>query len=232
MGMIRGVGFDLDGTLFDHKASAQVGVDDFFVSLGLTPSQESRAAWFAAEEEQFELWRASRISFQEQRRQRLRSVLPQIGLSPPDSLAELDRLFERYLHMYRAAWRSFPDSKDLLQELRKSGYQLGVLTNGALEQQTDKLRTLELEGLFDAICISESAGIQKPDPRAFENLAEKLQVTPQECLFIGDHPVHDLAGAHSAGMQAILVDRYRTHTQGIAAVIRSALNTSSRGSLP
>jgi FMN phosphatase YigB (HAD superfamily) len=36
---------------------------------------------------------------------------------------------------------------------------------------------------------------------------ERLDVTPGQCVFVGDHPEWDLAGPRSVGMEAILLDR-------------------------
>jgi putative hydrolase of the HAD superfamily len=210
------VGFDLDGTLFDHRGSAIVGVDRFLESLGVEPSERARSLWFSAEDEQIERWRSRRIDFQEQRRERLRTVLPALGIDAPSGATELDGLFELYLQGYRAAWRAFADSVELLRRVRSTGRPVGLLTNGAQEQQLDKLRFTGLLEHFDVVCISESIGVQKPDPEAFRRLAERLGVEPEECLFVGDNPLHDIEGARAVGMTALLVDRYGAHGSGIA----------------
>ena len=49
----------------------------------------------------------------------------------------------------------------------------------------------------------KNEGVHKPDPRLFEITAERLGVKPQECIYVGDHPVNDIQGALSAGMGAI-----------------------------
>ncbi len=53
---MRAVGFDLDGTLFDHRGSAVVGVDAFLRMVGVDPSEEARRLWFSSEDQQFELF--------------------------------------------------------------------------------------------------------------------------------------------------------------------------------
>jgi len=206
---IRAFGFDLDGTLFDHRGSASRAVDALLRGLGVESSQAARALWFAAEDSQFEEWRAGRISFQEQRRRRLRMVLPAVRLAVPDADDDLDALFEDYLRAYRAAWRAFPDAVAVLATLRAHGFRIGVLTNGSEQQQVDKLRVTGLYDLIDVVCTSEAIGVNKPDPRAFEALAERLGVAPSECFFVGDHPDQDVAGARAAGMSAALIDRKR-----------------------
>lgn len=222
-GVLAAVGFDLDGTLFDHRGSATDAVCTFLSDLGVNATADVTDLWLAAEDAAFEQWRAGRISFQEQRRRRLRTVLAELSIDFIDTPSDLDRLFEQYLIEYRRAWRTFPDAADVLASLRARGYQLGLLTNGNEEQQLDKLFALGLEDSFDAVCISEAIGFQKPDPRAFRALARSLDVEPHRCLFVGDSPDKDVSGAESAGMQALLIDRHGGSASSLAAAIEHAL---------
>ncbi|MBO0596781.1 HAD family hydrolase [Nesterenkonia sp. E16_7] len=225
---LHAVGFDLDGTLFDHQGSAEAGVDAFFLSLGIDPSSGARQAWFEAEKTHFERWRTGQISFQDQRRKRLRTVLPLLGMKPPEPDAQLDELFDVYLRAYQEEWRAFPDSLELLRALRASRYRVGLLSNGAEKQQLDKLRRTGLADEFDVVCTSEAIGVQKPDPAAFLVLAQGLGVRVSECLFVGDNAAHDVAGARAAGMRGLLVDRYETHSEGITEAVLSELVSSSK----
>lgn len=227
MTALRAVCFDLDGTLFDHRGSARDGVTAFLRRLGVPATETALAAWSAAEEEQFERWRAGRTTFAEQRRQRLRTVLPPLGSRPPEDDEGLDALFDDYLHAYRAAWRLFPGTRSLLRDLRAQGYRLGLLTNGTEEQQLDKLARTGLDGAFDAVCVSERIGFQKPDVRAFRTLADAVGVDPAECLFVGDHPEHDVAGARAAGMRAVLADRPGGGGTDLASTVRTAIAEAS-----
>ncbi|NYI41703.1 HAD family hydrolase [Demequina lutea] len=215
---IRAFGFDLDGTLLDHRGAASQAADALLRGLGVEPSDATRALWFAADEAQFEAWRAGRIGFQDDRRRRLQMVLPEVGVPVPGDDA-LDALFEIFLRAYRDAWRAFPDAAPVLTSLRMQGFRIGVLTNGGEEQQVAKLRTVGLYDLVDTVCTSEAIGVHKPDARAFEALASRLGVAPSQCFFVGDNPDHDVAGARAAGMPAALIDRYREGAEGLASVL-------------
>lgn len=57
--------------------------------------------------------------------------------------------------------------KQLLSELKQQGYILGLLSDGNALTQRNKLRALEIEGLFDLIIISEEFGTEKPASRNF-----------------------------------------------------------------
>lgn len=94
MAHLRAVGFDLDGTLFDHRGAATAGAARFLESLGVHASAFAIGRWFAAETEQFERWRTGQISFPEQRRERLRAVLPALGVPIPADDGGLDELFD------------------------------------------------------------------------------------------------------------------------------------------
>jgi putative hydrolase of the HAD superfamily len=218
----RAICFDLDGTLFDHHGSARVGVTRFLQGFGVEVTEAAIGAWFSAEDEQFERWRSGAIGFQEQRRARLRAVLSHLGVEVPGDDAALDAVFDDYLRAYRDAWRLFPESLPLLQELREHGHRLGLLTNGAEAQQLDKLDRTGLADAFDVVCVSERIGFQKPDVRAFHTLALQLDVDPADCLFVGDDPERDVAGALAAGMRAVLVDHGQPERPGIRALVLSA----------
>ncbi len=223
---MRVVCFDLDGTLFDHRGSAQAAASHFFEDLGVAVTASALESWFAAEDEHFERWRSGQISFQEQRRERLRTVLPPLGYRLPSDLEGLDALFDRYLSLYRAAWRAFPGSMSLLHELRGRGYRLGLLTNGAEAQQLDKLARIGLDDVFDVVCVSERIGVHKPDERAFLTLAHELGVDASECLFVGDDQAHDVAGAQSAGMRGLLIDNYAEGAADIETAVLAFVSES------
>ncbi|WP_242089014.1 HAD family hydrolase [Curtobacterium sp. DN_7.5] len=228
-GAIRAVGFDLDDTLFDHRGAAVVGVRRFLGQRGIDATDAVLAAWFRAEDEQYERWRSGEIGFPEQRRERLRTVLPQLGLAVPASDSGLDALFDDYLAAYRDAWRVFPDVVPLLRTLRQRGYRIGLLTNGSEAQQRDKLARTGLADAFDAVCVSERIGVQKPDPRAFTILAERLGVEAGACLFVGDDPERDVAGARRAGMCAVLVDRSADAAPALDELVDAALTAPAHG---
>ncbi|MGO1183887.1 MAG: HAD family hydrolase [Micrococcaceae bacterium] len=223
MSVLRAVGFDLDGTLFDHRGAAEVAVNNFVDGLGVEPSEKTRRTWLSVENEQFERWRAGQFSFKEQRRERLRQVLPALGLDAPHEPSDLDDLFDVYLRAYREAWRPFADSVSLVRDLRFRGYRVGILTNGTEEQQTDKLNMIGLDEHIDVVCTSERIGVQKPQPQAFSILASELGVATDECLFVGDSAEQDVSGAMASGMNALLIDRYGAHVDGIASTLMGAI---------
>ena len=97
----------------------------------------------------------------------------------------------------------FPNSEPLLRELKKRGYTVGVITNGPSVLQTHKMRESGLMPYVDLLVVSGDYGVHKPDPELFKIACRKLGLAPGECLYVGDHPVNDIQGALSAGMNAL-----------------------------
>lgn len=64
------------------------------------------------------------------------------------------------------------------------------------------LAQYNLVDAFDVVVISGEEGIVKPDARIYRLVAERLGMSPSECLFVDDSE-ENVAGARTAGMQAL-----------------------------
>lgn len=86
--------------------------------------------------------------------------------------------------------------KNVLSELRKEGYKLGIITDGRPIGQANKIKALGLESMVDEIIITDELGgaeYRKPNPAAFEIMCSRLEVRPNETMYVGDNPRKDFA---------------------------------------
>ncbi|WP_409252619.1 HAD family hydrolase [Bacillus sp. SCS-153A] len=113
-----------------------------------------------------------------------------------------EELLEDYLVGFHQHCRVMEGASDILSSLRSAGYKLGMITNGKTGVQNNTINSLGIRKYFDCIIISEEAGIKKPDPDIFTLAAEALNVTPSECLYVGDHYENDVKAARVSGMKA------------------------------
>ncbi|MFI8943240.1 HAD family hydrolase [Streptomyces syringium] len=97
-----------------------------------------------------------------------------------------------------------------LEHLRASGWRVGVVTNGLTRTQTAVLNHTGLAQHLDGWCISEEAGIRKPDPRIFALAAERCGSDLTASWMCGDSAEADIAGAQLAGMQTTWIRRGHT----------------------
>ena len=103
--------------------------------------------------------------------------------------------------------RVYAGVKDLLNELRKEGKKVFLLSNAQYLFTMNELKELDLERYFDEIFISSMYAYKKPDKRFFEALLKKHKLQPEECLMIGNDPIGDIKGGVNCQM-----DTYYIHS--------------------
>ncbi|MGO3148142.1 MAG: HAD family hydrolase [Leucobacter sp.] len=90
---------------------------------------------------------------------------------------------------------------------RDHGWRIAIVTNGATSQQHLKIQNVGLERYVDAVVISETVGVKKPEPRIFQIAADRLQTVLDGAWMIGDHPNADIGGAQAIGLNTAWVSR-------------------------
>ena len=96
-------------------------------------------------------------------------------------------------------------SRLTLGALRRRGWRLGILTNGAPDVQRRKVYALGLTPLVDRIVYAaeHGDGTGKPDLAPFEEIARRLDTPPGHIVMVGNDERCDVSGALDAGMVAI-----------------------------
>ena len=102
----------------------------------------------------------------------------------------------------------FADVDSALSRLR-SEYRLGILTDGHLETQRNKIRALGLTERVEAILYSDELGRDcwKPSPAPFSAIMKRLDVRGDQCVYIADNPSKDFSGARQLGWQTVHIRR-------------------------
>ncbi len=129
-----------------------------------------------------------------------------------------DSIFEKAVEAFfepeEALYPVVPGAYDVLQILKINGYKLALVSNassGKLIRRAMKRRNFPK--YFDYTIVSADIGYRKPHPKIFQVALEKLYITPQEAVMIGDVPAYDVAGPKSLGMKTILAT-YQESTEG------------------
>jgi putative hydrolase of the HAD superfamily len=104
------------------------------------------------------------------------------------------------------AWHVFEDALPALDALAAMDLYLGVVSNWD-ERLRPLLEKLGLNKYFQAVIVSCEVAFTKPSPVIFEQAARMLGEAPEHILHVGDSATHDVAGARSAGFQALLLER-------------------------
>jgi 2-haloacid dehalogenase len=95
-----------------------------------------------------------------------------------------------------------PGTVHVLAELRVAGVRLVALSNWSAEMFPIARERFDFLAWFDGIVISGDVGVNKPDRRIFEHLAEQFGIEPVAALFIDDSSAN-VEAATSLGFRAI-----------------------------
>ena len=82
---------------------------------------------------------------------------------------------------------------------------IGIVSNGQRVFSEQEVRILGLYERFDFIVFSSDLGYRKPDPRIYAAALNRMDLAPQDVLFIGDNCENDVLAPQKLGIQALHV---------------------------
>ena len=97
-----------------------------------------------------------------------------------------------------------PSVLDTLAELKDRSKLIGLISNGDVHEISGWVES-PLKKYFDSVIFSCNVGFVKPEREIYELSLKELNVTPTECVFIGDGGSNELKGAKEIGMSTVLV---------------------------
>jgi putative hydrolase of the HAD superfamily len=130
-------------------------------------------------------------------------------------------------HLAADAWEPYEDTLEALELVRnhpsrasRPRARIAVISDFG-SNLTEVLATMGLDRYIDVLAISAVEGIAKPAPELFLRTAERAGGSAGDAVMIGDSHRADVAGARSAGMSAILLDRNGTATATDVPIART-----------
>jgi putative hydrolase of the HAD superfamily len=212
-GEIRAVTLDVGGTMIEPRPSVGHVYAEVARRHGL---KQADAAWL---DRQFlEAWRA-REDFDYSQSAWFELVRKTFGEHAP-ALPEayFPAVYERFAEP--EVWHVHEDVVPVLEQLAGRGIMLGVVSNWD-ERLQPLLKALKLHSYFDAVVVSCEVGFTKPSPVIFEQAMRKLGLPGKAILHVGDNAKEDVAGAQSAGLEALHLCRAGKVGDGQIATLRT-----------
>jgi putative hydrolase of the HAD superfamily len=210
--MIRAIGFDLGDTLLFYRDTPMSWVALYPEALAAVAKR------CQAQPTEAQIARAKEILTQHNTR-----VVPRTHEVPAetiftsileawalDSRQHVHAAIEAYFTFFQQRMSPYPETVSVLETLRTKGFPAGILTDVAYGMpRTFVQRDISGAGitnLFDVLLTSAEVGVRKPEPIGYLELAKRLNVEPNQMLYIGNE-AKDVIGARRAGALAAFLDR-------------------------
>ena len=180
---VRAVIFDLDDTLYSEKDYVRSGYAAVAKEFPQIPNMEER------------LWQVF-----ERGGKAIDEVLAEAGMATAENqmlALQIYRFHTPQIQLYEGAY-------ELLIRLRQKGKRLGMITDGRPEGQRAKIKALSLESLFDEIIVTDELGgieYRKPNELAFRIMRERLNVSFEDMIYVGDNLRKDGIAPAALGMK-------------------------------
>ena len=203
---IRGVAFDLDGTLVDSAPGLTAAVDNALYALELPMAGEERVVTWIGNGADVLIQRALTWARQERAALRAAQGKPSVDhddIPQAEQQAILRKLFDRYYgEVAEEGSFLFPAVADTLGALHAKGLPLALVTNKPTPFVAPILASLDIAKYFTVVIGGDDVKNKKPHPEPLLLVAEKLGLAPAELLFVGDSR-NDIQAAKAAGCSSI-----------------------------
>jgi putative hydrolase of the HAD superfamily len=205
---------DFDDTLYDTYGNAVISLRETFDAYRLdrffTDPQVFYDAYWSAN---IDLW--MRYSHGEITRDYLiverfrRPLSVGQGLEVTEALCL--EMSDKFLDFCSSKPGVIEGARELMDYLKQKGYRMHMCSNGFHEVQYKKLAACGFRDYFDTIILSEDAGVNKPSPLYFDYAFKVSGADRETTLMIGDNLQTDIQGALSAGIEALLFNRWQVN---------------------
>ncbi len=191
---IKAIIFDAYGTLFDVNSAAEKCKDK------IGNKWESFANY----------WRTTQLEYTW-----LRSLMNRhrdFWQVTEDSLGKSLKAFKidismrgELLNLYKTL-STFPEVKEVLNNLKEKNYKLAILSNGTPSLLNELVKSNNLNNIFADIFSIEEVEIYKPDSRVYDLPINKYQIQENEVAFLSAN-TWDVSGGGNYGYNAVWVNR-------------------------
>ncbi len=208
---IKAVFLDVDNTILDFNICAKESMKATFLDFGLRFEEKMFPSFLEVNGHLWEEIEQNRLTREELYKIRWKLIFEKLQMEGPDP-AEFDTVFRKYIGEVAVP---IDGAYELLAYL-SGKYVLCIASNASYARQVKRLTKANMMQYIKHLFTSEKIGHPKPEKAFFDAcLTELGDVTPEECIVIGDSLTADIAGGIISGMQTIWYNHNHEETRAM-----------------
>ncbi|SMO93180.1 HAD family hydrolase [Melghirimyces algeriensis] len=128
------------------------------------------------------------------------------GMKKEEIWPHFDKFYREQFPTLKKYIQPSPISRQIIQAALDRGYRVAVATNPVFPRMAilERMRWAQVEDLVEWVSVYEESYLCKPNPGYFLEVAQKMEVSPEDCVMIGNDVQEDLV-AGTVGMKTYLV---------------------------
>jgi putative hydrolase of the HAD superfamily len=203
--------FDLDHTLWDFETNSRITLEQLYREHGLKERgvddfERFHQCYLLHNDRLWEKYRNGQLKVDILRWKRFWLALLDFKIAD-EPLSKVMAI--SFLELLPTRTVLFPYAIEVLDHLKRKGYQMHLITNGFEKTQLSKLEYSGIAPYFLEIITSEGSNSLKPHKAIFDFAMQKAKADPGHSIMIGDDAEVDIRGAMSAGIDQVFVNYKR-----------------------
>ncbi len=180
--------FDFEGTLVDFQWNLAEAVQETFEMLRVIgfPTERIQSRKYSALMNE-----ATKIAIE-------------LGRSPDEVREKIGAIYDRYDEDALTRWKLRPNARHFLSALKAMGIKTGLISNVGKIAMENAFKKMELQRFFDIVVTRNDVKALKPSGEGINLALDRLRVTKDRSLFIGDS-LDDIHAAKEAGLKVMII---------------------------
>ena len=192
---IRGVAFDIDGTLYSQRRL-------YRSAIGFALAHARFIYHFSHVRTALRASPRNQHGYNNLYHHQASLLAARLRIAPRRAAEKIERLIYNRWNQRIARQPLYSGVTALLAHLQSRGVPLAIMSDFPV---TEKLKAWGIQHYFQHTIECERLGTLKPSPRLFRRLAERMRLAPNTILYVGNSPQNDVEASIDAGLLAAYI---------------------------
>jgi len=135
-----------------------------------------------------------------------------LGIRTKEEVKEATEIYAELFGKLKNEFELFPGIMKVISSLKEREIKIGVVSTCVRSLMSILMDKFGLSGYIDLLVAHEDTESIKPEPDQIHFCLERLNVKPEEAIFVGDM-INDIKAARNAGLSKVIAVTYGWHTR-------------------